>query len=113
MSGGGVRVLQRLQRLNRARPLSRYPSTIPLSPRQRRYQSTVAELHAPSPRTLPRQTGGIQTGMSRWGEAGLIEGSLLGTPAPMGPAGGPNARYEMLLHQGRLREDSHQKGIKF
>jgi len=107
-----VRVLQRVQVPGRARPLARYPPATLLSARQYRYQSTIAEIHDASPRTIPRQPGGMQTGMSPLGRGeGLTAGSLLGTPPPMGVAGGPNARYDMLLEQGRLREDSHQKGI--
>ena len=67
MPGGGVRVLQRVQVPGRARPLARYPPATPLSARQRRYQSTVAEIHNASPRTIPRQPGGMQTGMSPLG----------------------------------------------
>lgn len=115
MSAGTMRAIQRTQLLRQTRPLARYSAVRTLSPpvcvrrgQQRRHQSTVAEIHDAS-RTIPQATG-ILSGHSA--QEVTAVGSLLGATAPMGATGGPIARYEMLIKQGRLREDSHQKGME-
>jgi hypothetical protein len=110
MAAGAMRTVRAAQLLRQTRTLTRITGAKTLSVPgvgQRRGQSTVADIHdAP-------QTGlqsGIQTGMELLRGRVLMVGSLLAGRTPMGPSGGPMARYEMLIQQGRLREDSHQKG---